>query len=528
MPDQTDRREHGIAEMLGAHRESGVKLLYIDIDTLRPDHLGCYGYERPTSPNIDALARRGVRFDRVYTSDSPCLPARSALQTGMFGIHNGAVGHGGTAADTFNEGLKRGFRSQRAYNSFAALLARSGTWTTTISVFGQHHSALQWYAGFNEAIQDGYGSWMSEGVTPLARDWIARNAARRESWFLHVHVWDPHTPYIAEPKDAERLGNRRPDWITPEVLARHRSMAGPHTAQETLGFEQPGPAFASLPLMPGNLETLGDVDRIFDGYDTGIRRSDEMVGVLLNDLDSLGVLDDTAVLVASDHGESFGELGIYADHQTADEITHHVPAVLAWPGLPGAQGGQVEDGLHYQVDLGATIVELCGAEVPDNWDGESFAASLRGNGAPSGRESGREKLILSHAAWTVQRSVRWDDWLCIRTAHDGFHGFPEVMLFDVRTDPHLQHDVADQHPEVVADAMAEIETWRSAMLDTSVSGVDPHDTVLAEGGPFHVWGELPAYLVRLRNTGRGPLADQLEARWPDEAHGAGPHNPGPF
>lgn len=76
-----------------------MRLLHIDIDTLRPDHLGCYGYHRNTSPNIDAVAARGVRFEQVYASDTPCLPSRSALTTGQFGIRNGIVGHGGSAAE---------------------------------------------------------------------------------------------------------------------------------------------------------------------------------------------------------------------------------------------------------------------------------------------------------------------------------------------------------------------------------------------------------------------------------------------
>lgn len=62
----------------------------MDIDTLRPDHLGCYGYHRRTSPNIDALAAEGVRFENVYASDVPCLPSRTALSTGRFGIHTGS------------------------------------------------------------------------------------------------------------------------------------------------------------------------------------------------------------------------------------------------------------------------------------------------------------------------------------------------------------------------------------------------------------------------------------------------------
>src|SRR5690554_6913528 len=78
-----------------------MRILYIDIDSLRPDHLGCYGYHRDTSPTIDALAAEGVRFDHVYVSDAPCLPSRTALWSGRFGFHTGVVNHGGTAAQPF-------------------------------------------------------------------------------------------------------------------------------------------------------------------------------------------------------------------------------------------------------------------------------------------------------------------------------------------------------------------------------------------------------------------------------------------
>ncbi|MGC8890948.1 MAG: sulfatase-like hydrolase/transferase, partial [bacterium] len=68
-----------------------MRILYLDIDTLRADHLSCYGYHRETSPNIDAVAREGIRFNRFYASDTPCMPSRAALFTGRFGIHNGIV-----------------------------------------------------------------------------------------------------------------------------------------------------------------------------------------------------------------------------------------------------------------------------------------------------------------------------------------------------------------------------------------------------------------------------------------------------
>ena len=75
-----------------------MRVLFVDIDTLRPDHMGAYGYHRNTTPNMDRVAAEGMRFDRVYCSDAPCLPSRAALISGQCGIHHGAGGHGGTAA----------------------------------------------------------------------------------------------------------------------------------------------------------------------------------------------------------------------------------------------------------------------------------------------------------------------------------------------------------------------------------------------------------------------------------------------
>ncbi|CAM3900456.1 MULTISPECIES: sulfatase-like hydrolase/transferase [Paenibacillus] len=72
-----------------------MRVLLLDLDSMRPDHLGCYGYARNTSPHIDRIAAEGIKFDNYYTSDAPCFPSRTALMTGRFGIHNGVVGHGG-------------------------------------------------------------------------------------------------------------------------------------------------------------------------------------------------------------------------------------------------------------------------------------------------------------------------------------------------------------------------------------------------------------------------------------------------
>ena len=494
-----------------------MRLIYFDIDTLRPDHLGCYGYARPTSPVIDGLAARGTRFANVHASDTPCLPSRSALSSGRFGIRTGAVNHGGVATDPFPEGRARGFRTRAAADGWMAPLRDLGWWTASISTFAERHSAYHFDAGFNECVNLGSkGMETADQVAAAAESWLARNAGRPD-WFLHVHLWDPHTPYRTPASYGEPFaGDPVPAWLPAEVVAAQWGLPGPHSAQEVAGFG-PRDVWDRWPRQPLQVTGTDDVRRVYDGYDTGVHYADDHIGRVLETVERLGLADDTAVLVSSDHGENLGELGIWCDHQTADQMTTRLPAVLTWPGpdvsggaATGTGPGRVDDGLHYQVDLMATVLELAGAEVPARWDGVSFADALA-----TGRPTGRDHLVLSHAAWTAQRSVRFDRWICIRTYHDAFHGFPEVLLFDLVADPYEQHDVAADHPDVVARAMDLLAGWGSDALARSDTGVDPLWTVLTGGGPWHSRTDVPAYLDRLRATGRGGWADRFAAAgWP--------------
>src|SRR6266478_4214154 len=161
-----------------------MRILYIDVDSLRPDHLGCYGYHRKTSPNIDRIAAQGARFDNCYASDAPCLPSRTALWSGRFGIHNGVMNHGGAAAEPFPDGAPRMMDSMIGQTNWMRCLrrARPGLKAATISPFAERHGAYHWYAGFNEIYNTGrHGHERADEISPLAIEWIARNA-RAEDW----------------------------------------------------------------------------------------------------------------------------------------------------------------------------------------------------------------------------------------------------------------------------------------------------------------------------------------------------------
>jgi arylsulfatase A-like enzyme len=491
-----------------------MRILYIDIDSLRPDHLGCYGYPRNTSPNIDLIAQRAARFDNIYVTDAPCLPSRTALWSGRCGFHTGVVGHGGTAGQPFVEGPTRGFRDLFGTTGWMNALRQAGLRTVTVSSFGERHAAHHWYAAYNEIYNPGYGGMdRADQVVPIAMDWIERNG-QSDNWFLHVNVWDPHTPYrVPESFGSPFADEPLPDWYTEARRQRAWEGFGPHSPQEMYGH-QDHPGFTQqYPDIPSKLETMTQVKQWIDGYDTGIRYADEWIGRLLDVMERQGILDSTVIIVSADHGENQGELNVWGDHQTADQITCRVPLIVRWPGITDA--GYIDRALHYHYDWAATLIEMVGGSVPANWDGQPFTAAFKAH-----EEAGRPYLVTSQGAWAVQRGVRFNheghEYLCLRTYHDGHKMLDPVMLFDLTADPHEEHDLADRRPDLTQYALMLLEDWYQHMMRTSSHNVDPLMTVLREGGPFHTRGELPGYLERLRATGRAAHAERLAARHPDE------------
>ena len=480
-----------------------MRILYLDCDTLRPDHLGCYGYHRNTSPNMDWIAEQGLRCENYYASDAPCLPSRAALFMGRFGIHTGIVGHGGTAADPRLEGSHRGFKQSRETASWMDVLREAGLRTVSVSPYAERHSAWWFYRGFSEMYNTGKsGAERADEVAPEAIDWIRRHGAE-DDWFLQVNMWDPHTPYrtpleYGNPFEDDPIA----DWITEDKIRADYESYGPHSAKDAGGY---GPNdIERWPRLPNDIASLQDYKKWIDGYDTGIRYMDDHIGMILDALREQGVIEETIIIVSADHGENQGELNVYGDHQTADHITSRVPLIIRWPGLPG---GRVDRGLHYNVDLPPTISDMLGARIPAGWDGQSFAETIQ-----TGTGAGRDYLVVSQCAWSCQRAIRFGPWIVIRTYHDGLKDFPRLMLFNLERDPHELVNLADERPGIVNQGLALLDAWQAEMMISSNSNVDPLWTVMREGGPFHSRGWLNDYCQRLRDSGRAALAERVMAR----------------
>jgi choline-sulfatase len=474
-----------------------VRILYIDCDTLRADHVGCYGYHRETTPSIDRLAAEGVRLTRCYASDVPCLPSRTALFAGRFGIHTGVVGHAGTPARRRYPG--DGHATDPEQLPLPLLLARNGMRTISFSTFAQRHLAWHFYAGWSEIhrfVED-IGSEVATDLEGPAIDWLRANG-RSDDWFLHLHFWDPHTIYTTPAEYGNPFADDpAPDFPGEEALA---------AAQESYGYLGARDVVAMLPPSPRHPDAIAgraDFKTWIDGYDTGIRYFDDTLGRILDVLAELGILDDTAVVVTSDHGENQGELNLYGAHCTADQPTCRVPLVIRWP---GADRGTVRDDLVYQLDLAPTLCELLGIPAPARWDGRSFAPGLRGGDPPDPRGF----LVLGQGVWYVQRAVVTDRHLYVRTLHQALDPMPLELLFDLEHDPHEQQNLVESEPETAARLSRLMLDW---WFDEAVeSGGDPLLGLCREGGAYYprMWRD--DYLHRLRETGREWAAREIEAR----------------
>ena len=481
-----------------------MRIIYFDIDTLRPDHLGCYGYHRNTSPNIDNIAEEGSIFTNCYTSDAPCLPSRASLFTGRFGIHTGIVGHGGTAADMRLTGKERGFDDKFLRNNWIGTLRSAKYYTVSISPFAERHSAFWFCSGWNEMYNPGKaGLEIADDILPYANKWLEENG-RQDNWFLHINLWDPHTPYRTPLTFEPSFENDPPpSWITENNIKELINRDFPGSTRDYGDFDKLKLTnfFKKMQNIP-KIENLGDFTSWINGYDLGIRYADNFIGKIIKLINKLGIYEDTLVIISSDHGENQGELQVFGDHATACHIVNRVPMIIKWP---KKKWKKHYDSLIYATDIAATIIEGLNKKVPEFWDGKSIYKEIE-----NGEEFGRKYLVISQNAWTCQRAVRFGNWTLIRTYHTGLIKYPEIMLYDFENDFHMTNNLAGERPGIVGKGLQLLDEWYSQMMKSSPLSKDPMETVLEEGGPFHTRERIIAYLKRTKRSDREEIIKAIQ------------------
>jgi len=447
-----------------------MRIVFFDIDCLRPDHLGCYGYDRPTSPNIDRVAREGVRFEHYYCGSSPCLPSRMEWSSGRFGTRNGVVSNAGAGAQ-FHIRTRTYVGPQPDNEMLMRRLRRVGCEPVSFSNFADRHNLFWFQCGWSEFHTPnlkGGGETAEEVQEPVMR-WLKCNATR-DDYLLHINYWDAHRIYKMDAKWADRFKDYpvTQKWPDEAAIEKHQSIKGPFTAHRQFKDD-----ISVVPLMPGAINNRKDFEHMVTGYDASIAYVDHHVGIVLDELAKQNALDDTAIIISADHGDNFGEHGVYSDHVCADEAIHHIPLIVKWPGV--ARENRACESFLYNVDLPPTLCDLLGAEIPEDWDGVSFAPQLRGK---PGVE--RDHLVWCHALYTVQRAVRTKDYLYIRTYDPLGYPLDEEDLYNISTDTYQTRNIRDEIPDWTRKCKDLMDEWVKTQLSKPHSIPDPLEAVLKE------------------------------------------------
>jgi len=327
----------------GTTAKPGPNIVLITIDTLRSDHLGCYGYREIKTPNIDSLAADSVRFTRAFTPVPVTLPSHSAMLTGTYpmwsGMHDFSANKLSAQQPTLATVVKEAGYATGAVVGSAVLDSR----------FGLNHGFNFYYDHFDfSRLEEANLDQMERPgnvVADLALDWLAKNSQRK--FFLWMHLYDPHYPYNPPPPFSRE--------------------------------------YATHP------------------YDGEIAFADEQVGRVLRFLKEKALYQNTMIVIAGDHGESLGEHGEKTHGFFIYNATLHVPLIVHLPGGPAPK--TMNDAVSL-VDIMPTLLAASGLEIPASVQGQNLVPAIRGKSVDHDRTLYNESFLPRiHFNWSELRGA---------------------------------------------------------------------------------------------------------------------------
>ncbi|MEW6743230.1 MAG: sulfatase [Planctomycetota bacterium] len=430
-------------------------IVLLTIDTLRADHLGCYGYdpyELPVSPEIDRLASRSVLFERCYVPRGQTLPSLTSLLTGLY--------------PSSHDVRENGIPFDLTVDSLGAMLRRAGFETAAyLAVFPgpQDRSVATpfrdfrspWYEKHLPAFEDEN----DETVTRLAIEFIHRQgdpAHRSKRYFLWIHLFDVHKPFAPRSPYLTRF--------LPSVL-------GEHPEASSLWDEKIRPAIVEATRKG---ERLPDPDqrRVLALYDGGIASADERVGRILAALEQENALDPAFLVLTADHGEELGDHNGYYYHSSSvyDSVLN-VPLIVKGP---HQREHRRVTSLVENIDLVPTILEAALLAVPQHLEGVALGGLLEGRQAESERTHvfaewqdlietirSREWKYVFNPQGAHPRKPPYDQW------KDKGFAIACEELYDVASDPGETRNLVESEPAVASALRAELETFRERPLRRS-------------------------------------------------------------
>ncbi len=446
-------RKPGEAEKSAATRPN---VLLVVLDTARADYFSGYGHKQPTSPHIDRLATGGVRFTRAFATDFWTLPTHASLFTGLY------PGEAGATAETNHLPDRVATIAERLRGEGYATGAVVGNaWISKERGFGQGFTdyAEMWRKE-NRPTGDAAASHGEQPIVERAVAWIKQQRGAAQSpFFLFVNFNVAHLPYNPPREVRERFATQ--PW-PPAAVGRLMRIAGmwPHLA--------------------GRLE-LSETDfRIMrDLYAGEISRADSYVGQLIDTLTDQSLLDDTLVIVTSDHGENIGDHGMIDHLLSMHETTLHIPLVIHYPRRFAA--GTTNHQLVSLVDIMPTILDVCGVLDESEQRRVEMTSLCREdrlrrlfvvaeNERPVNGVNLLKRNYPEFDTATIDNPMR-----AIRTQRHKliWDVGRKVQLFDLEADPGELQDLSVSHPKIREELLGKLKDWMEA-------GGSAGDTVMFE------------------------------------------------
>jgi arylsulfatase A-like enzyme len=404
--------------------QSGPDVILISLDTLRADRLGCYGYAVDTSPNLDRLAERGIRFEHAVSQAPWTAPSHRALFSGLYPTS----------------------RDHEESPALAQQLRDAGFRTEAFTGGGQIDFRRGFAPGFE--IYRVY-DWIRN--LPELENWLARSSRRRR--FLFLHTYEIHDPYV----HADLVGDKASGRLNGRFdNQRWWSLRGK--------------------LSPEERDYIGGL------YDGGIAYTDRQLGSLFETLEASGALERSIVIVTSDHGEQFWEHGAWRhgmnlyDEQIMVPLIVHLPESLK-KSLASRRrlSGRVFDQQVRLIDVLPTILDLVGVPLAHPVNGRSLAPLLRGEELPP-VDAFSERLNVKHRESKALRTERYKFIYSFPKGKGVRKGRKESReLYDLARDPAEQTNLADRYPDEVAQFDARLDTLLGMLTETADFDVDAAD-----------------------------------------------------
>ncbi len=417
-----------------AELESRPNVLLVMVDTLRADHLSCYGGDIAT-PNLCRLAEDGTIY-QGFSHASWTKPATASLITSTLpSTHNAmskpsslsqdlvliseALQDGGytTGGIVSNVNLAESFGFAQGYDDYYYLGpdylfgARESSSKLIVYQLGRQ-IALGLFGGdqvrFNDFYQD------SEVVNDVAFDWIERR--QHERFFLFLHYMDAHDPYFEHPYNGEGIAR--------------------------VSMPEPEPEMA---------------DRLHELYRGEIEYLDENFGKLLAKLEAHGLYDDTVIVLTADHGEEFAEHGGFWHGLTLYDEQIHVPLVIKWAKNGGRDARGANSGIARLIDVGPTLLGLAGVDVPATMQGIDLRAPFA-----SRLEKDQQVYSEEDHEGNVLWSLRTEDEKLIVANAGNPRDLPERAYFDISNDPGETDAYSDPDAEERLEELAEFQRLSAA------------------------------------------------------------------